>query len=57
MKKQTKARTHLSMDTLTEVRSRLGARELSEVELKLISGGRMAESQGGCTSDTGDTDQ
>jgi hypothetical protein len=30
---------------------------LSEVELKLISGGRMAESQGGCTSDTGDTDQ
>jgi hypothetical protein len=57
MKKQTNARTSLSMDTLTESRTRLGARDLSEVELKIISGGRMSASQGGTTSDTADTDQ
>jgi hypothetical protein len=57
MKKQTSKRTHLSMDTLTEGRARLGERDLSEVELKIISGGRMSATQGGTTSDTADTDQ
>ncbi len=57
MKKQTNARTRLSMDTLKEGRSRLGERDLSDVELKIISGGRMSATQGGTTSDTADTDQ
>lgn len=57
MKKQTNARTRLSMDTLKQDRSRLGERELSEVELKVISGGRMSASEGGTCSDTADCDQ
>jgi len=57
MKKQTNARTRLSMDTLKESRSRLGERELSEVELKVISGGRMSATEGGTCSDTADCDQ
>ncbi len=57
MKKQTNARTRISMDTLEESPSRLGARELSEVELKVISGGRMSASEGGTCSDTADCDQ
>jgi hypothetical protein len=57
MKKQTNARTHLSMATLKEDRNRLGERDLSDVELKIISGGRMSATQGGTTSDTADTDQ
>lgn len=57
MKKQTSQRTHLSMDTLTEGRKRLGERELSEVELKVISGGLVAKSQGGTCSTCGDCDE
>lgn len=57
MKKQTNARTRISMDTLKQDRSRLGERELSEVELKVISGGRMSASEGGTCSDTADCDQ
>lgn len=57
MKKQTTQRTHLSMDTLTEDRKRLGERELSEVELKVISGGLMTKSQGGTCTACGDCDE
>jgi len=57
MKKQTNARTRISMDTLMQGRGRLGERELSEVELKVISGGRMSASEGGTCSDTADCDQ
>ncbi|HLL05018.1 MAG TPA: hypothetical protein VK539_30815 [Myxococcaceae bacterium] len=57
MKKQTNARTRISMDTLKQDRGRLGERELSEVELKVISGGRMSASEGGTCSDTADCDQ
>ena len=57
MKKQTSQRTHLSMDTLTESPKRLGERELSEVELKTISGGLVSKSQGGTCTACGDCDQ
>ncbi|HEX8700584.1 MAG TPA: hypothetical protein VF815_17165 [Myxococcaceae bacterium] len=57
MKKQTKTRTQLSIDTLEKGRSRLGERDLSDVELKIISGGRMSASEGGTCSDTADCDQ
>ncbi len=57
MKKQTSQRTHLSMDTLTESRKQLGERELSEVELKVISGGLMSRSQGGTCTTCDDCDQ
>lgn len=51
MKKQASRRTHLSMDTLKESPKRLGEHELSEVELKVVSGGYMDTSQGGtCTT-------
>jgi hypothetical protein len=57
MKEQTSQRIHLSMDTLTESRKRLGERELSEVELKVISGGLMDSSQGGTCTTCCDCDQ
>lgn len=57
MKKQTSQRTHLSMDTLAEGPKRLGERELSEVELKVISGGLMTRSQGGTCTACGDCDE
>jgi hypothetical protein len=57
MKKQTSQRTHLSMDTLVESPKRLGERELSEVELKVISGGLMTRSQGGTCTACGDCDE
>jgi hypothetical protein len=56
MKKQTSQRT-LSMDTLVESPKRLGERELSEVELKVISGGLMSRSQGGTCTACDDCDQ
>lgn len=56
MKKQTRQQPRLTLDTLDERRKALGERELSEVELKVISGGRMAQSEGGTCSDTGDCD-
>jgi bacteriocin-like protein len=57
MKKQTSQRTHLSMDTLTERRKRLGEKELSEAELKVISGGYVSKSQGGTCTTCGDCDE
>lgn len=57
MKKQTTQRIHLSMDTLTENRKRLGEQELSEAELKVISGGYVIRTQGGTCTTCGDCDQ
>jgi hypothetical protein len=56
MKKQTSQRTHFSMDTLEERPKRLGERDLSEVELKVISGGLMSRSSGGTCSTSCDCD-
>jgi hypothetical protein len=48
-------RARLQMTPIAETRKRLGERELSETELKIVAGGRASE--GGTCSDSGDTDQ
>lgn len=56
MKKQTRQQPRIRLDDIVESRKGLAERELSEVELKVVSGGRMAQSEGGTCSDSGDCD-
>jgi len=48
-------RTRLQLTPLEETQKRLGERELSEVELKIVAGGLA--SQGGTCSECDDCDQ
>jgi hypothetical protein len=48
-------RTRLQFTHLEETQKRLGDRELSEVELKVVAGGRI--SQGGTCTSCDDCDQ
>lgn len=52
---KTQQKSRLQVKDIEQTRKRLGERELSEAELKFVTGGEP--SQGGTTSDTGDTDQ
>jgi hypothetical protein len=49
-------KTRLQVKDIAETSKRLGEREISEAELKFVTGG-AGPTQGGTTSDTGDTDQ
>ena len=48
-------KTRIELQDLTETKSRIGRREVTEAVLKMVSGGQV--SQGGTSSNTADTDQ